>query len=93
MTTRAECPTLRPCDRAACRYHTGNPSASCALDVADRGPHTLHEVAAVMGMSAERIRQIEFSAIRRLRILHGDRALVDLLPTLPADPTYPATDD
>lgn len=93
MTTRAECPTLRPCDRTACRYHTGNLSASCALDVADAGAHTLHEVATVMGMSTERIRQIEASAIRRLRILHGDRALVDLLPTLPADPTYPATDD
>jgi hypothetical protein len=39
---------------------------SCALDMADRGPHTLDEVAAVLGLTRERIRQIEVRAVEKL---------------------------
>ena len=49
MTTRDECPTLRPCNRAACRYHTGNLVRVVRARRGRRRPHTLHEVAAVMG--------------------------------------------
>lgn len=37
-----------------------SPLASCVLDVADRGGATLEEVADIIGVSRERIRQIEF---------------------------------
>lgn len=42
------------------------PDESCALDVADRGPHTLDEVATVLGLTRERVRQIEGIALRKI---------------------------
>lgn len=39
---------------------------SCALDVADRGPHTLEEVGELMNLTRERVRQIETAALRKL---------------------------
>lgn len=42
-------------------------SESCALDVAERGPHDLREIADVLHMSAERVRQIETSVLWKLR--------------------------
>jgi transcriptional regulator with XRE-family HTH domain len=41
--------------------------ASCALDVADEGPHTLDEVGQALGITRERVRQIEEAALPRLR--------------------------
>lgn len=38
---------------------------SCALDLADRGPMTLEEVAVVTNLTRERIRQVEFKALTR----------------------------
>jgi len=38
---------------------------SCALDVADRGEHTLEEVAMALGTSKERARQDEVDALDR----------------------------
>jgi len=43
------------------------PHTSCSLDVADRGPHTLEEVAEYLGLTRERIRQIEVAAIKKIR--------------------------
>ena len=39
---------------------------SCALDIAGDGPRTLDAVAGIMGMSKERARQIEVSALAKL---------------------------
>lgn len=62
--------------------------ASCALDMAEDGPRTLDSIAALMGMSKERARQLEASALVKLRV-----ALAD--PTEPPkyDPIDYAGDD
>jgi DNA-directed RNA polymerase sigma subunit (sigma70/sigma32) len=39
---------------------------SCALDVADRGDHTLNEGGEMLGVSRERVRQIEEQALHKL---------------------------
>jgi hypothetical protein len=45
-----------------------NMNESCALDVADRGPQILEDIAAVVGgFARERIRQIEDAAMEKLR--------------------------
>lgn len=46
---------------------------SCVLDVAERGLDTLDEVAAVMNLTGERVRQLEVSALRKLE--HNARIL------------------
>ena len=65
-----------PCLRLSCRYHVAHPerggrtlrgSRDCALTVANEGPHTLEEVAQVLGMSRERVRQLEEAAIAKLK--------------------------
>jgi len=45
------------------------PESSCSLDVADRGSHTLVEIGEVMNLVRERIRQIEFRALKKLGVL------------------------
>jgi hypothetical protein len=40
---------------------------TCSLDVADRGGETLEEIARMLGLTRERIRQIEVDALERLR--------------------------
>lgn len=42
------------------------PRESCSLDMADSGPHTLKEVADVLGLTRERIRQIEVRALQKV---------------------------
>lgn len=42
---------------------------SCALDVANGGGATLEEVGEIMNLTRERVRQIEASALRKLRAL------------------------
>ena len=63
------------CAHAECRYHLAHrgywehhlvPTRDCALDVANEGARTLDEVAAVLGVSGERVRQIEERAIAQL---------------------------
>lgn len=41
--------------------------ASCALDVAARGPHSLDEIGVMLNVTRERVRQVEESAIARLQ--------------------------
>lgn len=40
---------------------------SCALDLADKGPWSLRETSQILGLTPERIRQIETGVIERLR--------------------------
>lgn len=42
---------------------------TCALDVADRGEHTLEEVGELLGMTKERARQIEERGLAKFRRL------------------------
>lgn len=70
----------RPCPHTDCRFHLaeqahrrGLPSPrqpsgaeTCALDVADDGPHTLDEIGEILGVTRERIRQIEAGALAKL---------------------------
>lgn len=52
---RLEFPHLEPFEMAH----------SCALDVADEGPQTLERVAEILGVTRERVRQIEVKAMAR----------------------------
>ena len=76
----AQCVDSEPpgagCSHTDCRYHLANrgywehhlrPTRDCSLDVANEGPHTLDEVAAVLGVSGERVRQVEEQAFEQLR--------------------------
>jgi hypothetical protein len=66
-----------PCSHRECRYHLAHrgywehqlePNRDCSLDVANEGPHTLDEVAAALGMSSERVRQLEHQAFDARRL-------------------------
>jgi len=46
---------------------------TCALDVADDGGHTLDEVAELVGLTRERVRQIEIVALVKVRAAGGGR--------------------
>lgn len=43
---------------------------SCALDIADRGEKTLEEVAEIVNLTRERIRQLETRGLEKLRALN-----------------------
>ncbi len=80
--TRGECLPggayeARPCPYLACRHHLGVEVSSvgaltetgaeaCSLDLADEGERTLEEVAGMLAVSRERIRQIEAAALAKL---------------------------
>ncbi len=40
---------------------------TCALDVAEKGPHRLEAVAETLGITRERVRQIEWKALDKLK--------------------------
>lgn len=64
------------CRQIQCRYHLEHrdrydhqrsPTRDCSLVVANEGEHTLEEVAAVLSISEERVRQLEERALEKLR--------------------------
>lgn len=75
------------CVQFGCRYHLAHADRGgrrlavirdCALTVANEGPHTLEDIAQILGLTRERVRQIEGAAIaklqsnRLLKKLHGE---------------------
>ena len=57
---------------------------TCALDVADRGTHTLEEIGVILGVTRERIRQIQAIALRKIKRLPGGEEWVkEMLETVP----------
>jgi hypothetical protein len=80
--TRGDCPGQRPCPHGACRMHLPRIEArrqasgrelppesvdSCALDVADRGSHSLAETALRLNVTRSRVQQLERYALARAR--------------------------
>lgn len=59
MTDKSRVRELRDIDVASM-------TETCALDVADRGEHDLRTIGELLNISAERVRQIEETAIKRL---------------------------
>lgn len=68
--------TNHPCAESACRYHAACQTTAesleimrgdrCALRLAARGPLTLEEIGRSLGITRERVRQIESLGIRRM---------------------------
>lgn len=74
--TRGDCLFgLRPCPWLRCRHHIWTavsrkrslPNHSCSLDVADEGAHTLDALGELLGLTRERMRQIEVEALLRAK--------------------------
>jgi len=42
-------------------------AATCALDIADQGGVTLEKVGEILGVTRERVRQIEYNALKKIR--------------------------
>ena len=49
----------------------GEMPATCTLDVAADGPHTLDQVGKILNVTRERVRQIEESALNNMRRSQG----------------------
>lgn len=63
----------------ALRFHD-DPSElqhSCVLDVAATGPKTEAEMAEILGVSTQRIRQIEYVALKKFQRAKGARELAE----------------
>lgn len=69
--TRGDCEEgPRPCPWTFCRYHLGQGrDETCALDVAERGPHTRDVVAELLGIRGGRnsVAITEARALAKLR--------------------------
>lgn len=64
---------ISPCGENLRFYNAGLepwdilPTASCSLDLADRGRMTLEDIGAAMGVTRERSRQMENTALAKMR--------------------------
>ncbi len=66
---------VRPCPWASCMYRLPQfpgASESCALDVAGRGRHTQVSIGRLLGLSKQRIDQIEKEALAKLLETNAD---------------------
>lgn len=67
--TIAGCEAAGRCTGRVCRYYVEPPDDEgplCTLHIAQLGPQTLDTVGAVLGISRERVRQIEAEGLRKL---------------------------
>lgn len=56
-----------PCSAKLCRHHMGfDIGPNCAVRLANQGPQSLVTIGDLLGVTKERIRQIEAQALRRL---------------------------
>ena len=62
------------------------PDRSCALDMAEEGGHTLEVVGTVMGVTRERVRQIEVRGLQKIKQFEEE------LEDAPESPTFPLDD-
>lgn len=53
--------------RSECRYRLAGPRYTCTLDAADDGPMTHLEIAKILGVSRQRVAQIEAEALQHYR--------------------------
>ena len=56
----------RPCPWSRCQWNLDSDGESCVLDVADQGGLALDAVGEILGLSRERVRQIESVALRKM---------------------------
>lgn len=70
------------CRRSGCRYHERDARDGCALTEASGGPHSLQEIGHILGVTRERIRQIECEALRHLSEALGPELRAELLDQL-----------
>lgn len=71
---------------------------SCELDVSERGKHTPKQVAEMLGLTPERIRQLEDRAMRKMELalkLEGtiEQLRADLAGKCAIETAYPRTND
>ena len=74
------------CGRIACRYHLRHRRTAehrlqalrdCAIAVANEGAHTMEEIATILGVSREWVRQLEERALEKLRDNEAFRMVCD----------------
>lgn len=102
LPTRADCiDAIRPCAFTACRHHLasdqspkGDKSHSCSLDVAEQGERTAAEVAKILGVTQQRVAQIEEKALLKLRKRAQRGEVIDLRSeySKPKEMQYPDND-
>jgi hypothetical protein len=81
-----------PCQELQCRYHIHSDAresqiasiptqpVTCSLKLAGRGGMTLEEIGGALGITRERVRQIEHRAVRRMdRLLRLSGYTVEML--------------
>lgn len=85
------------CHDTQCRYFTRmtyvgrSRYGNCAIRVANDGSHTLNELSEILGVSRERVRQLEASALRHLSYnsLKLDERTLDVVRKTLCDITWP----
>jgi len=85
------------CHDVHCRYFTRMTCVgrlrygNCAIRAANDGPHTLNELSEILGVSRERVRQLEASALRHLSYnsLKLDDETLDVVKKTLCDITWP----